>query len=183
MTAPTAPASVAQPAEAPTAADPSAANTKPPIRPNGTAKHPTLGSFSRVIATGANLAQTIGAARQRQGRLSPTRDRVTALIGPLAQLARALASHARGHWFKSSTVHKTSRLGPFRSRPIHKESEGSTAQRRFCLGVGRKGIIHEARYVPAADTRPGPRSHRCAPRGPSDRDPGRSARLSRGLGR
>ena len=25
--------------------------------------------------------------------------------GPLAQLARALASHARGHWFKSSTVH------------------------------------------------------------------------------
>ena len=25
--------------------------------------------------------------------------------GPLAQLARALASHARGHWFESSTVH------------------------------------------------------------------------------
>ena len=26
-------------------------------------------------------------------------------IGPLAQTGRALASHARGHWFKSSTVH------------------------------------------------------------------------------
>ena|GEM_PF-6819314 len=25
--------------------------------------------------------------------------------GPLAQLARAPASHAGGHWFKSSTVH------------------------------------------------------------------------------
>lgn len=27
------------------------------------------------------------------------------LSGPLAQPGRALASHARGHWFKSSTVH------------------------------------------------------------------------------
>ena len=25
--------------------------------------------------------------------------------GPLAQLARALPSHGRGHWFKSSTAH------------------------------------------------------------------------------
>ena len=32
------------------------------------------------------------------GRLSST-------SGPLAQPGRALASHARGHWFKSSTVH------------------------------------------------------------------------------
>ncbi len=26
--------------------------------------------------------------------------------GPLAQLARALPSHGRGHWFKSSTAHQ-----------------------------------------------------------------------------
>ena len=31
--------------------------------------------------------------------------KLLSLRGPLAQPGRALASHARGHWFKSSTVH------------------------------------------------------------------------------
>jgi hypothetical protein len=31
-------------------------------------------------------------------------------FGRLAQLVRARASHARGHWFESSTVHQPSRV-------------------------------------------------------------------------
>ena len=40
-------------------------------------------------------------------RLLATRfsGKLSSLRGPLAQPGRALASHARGHWFKSSTVH------------------------------------------------------------------------------
>ena len=41
---------------------------------------------------------------QRAGTLFS--GRLSSTSGPLAQPGRALASHARGHWFKSSTVHK-----------------------------------------------------------------------------
>ena len=61
--------------------------------------------------------------------------------GPLAQLARALASHARGHWFESSTVHYflylfvagTGRVD--RRSATHLPLGGRSEWTRRCLGV------------------------------------------------
>ncbi len=39
------------------------------------------------------------------------------ISGPLAQLARALPSHGRGHWFESSTAHKPHTFRGF--APVH----------------------------------------------------------------
>ena len=47
-----------------------------------------------------------GETRRLQREDTLLSGRLPSLSGPLAQPGRALASHARGHWFKSSTVHK-----------------------------------------------------------------------------
>jgi hypothetical protein len=53
-------------------------------------------------------------------------------VGRLAQLARALASHARGHWFESSIAHH-----PFFGRLLRKKALDVTiAELSILLGCG-----------------------------------------------
>jgi hypothetical protein len=48
-------------------------------------------------------------------------------VGRLAQLARALASHARGHWFESSIAHHRFSTEVLETGPIGKTTEVKTA--------------------------------------------------------
>src|SRR3954454_24182527 len=60
------------------------------------------------------LGQNIGIA---EGCLQTCRVIRLPESGRLAQLVRALASHARGHWFKSSIAHRPDRPRPRRTGP------------------------------------------------------------------
>ena len=71
-----------------------------PAMPIAHLRGPTL-----PAAVEARRQEAAGRTIGLHGTLS---SRKRPLGGPLAQLVRALASHARGHWFESSTAHQRS---------------------------------------------------------------------------
>ena len=71
--------------------------------------------------------------------------------GRLAQLARALASHARGHWFKSSTVHVVVEITTF---PLFR-AVSDVHLSRPSLGLSNYVLGRSASQVPqSADLSP-----------------------------
>lgn len=80
--------------------------------------------------------------------------------GPLAQLARAFASHAKGHWFKSSTVHaaRSARLpsfGPAETRDREASSPLNDPPPAGRSAFGTRGAVVAAplaRFCPVPQT-------------------------------